>query len=419
MATLRVLIVEDSELVSDILTEILESDNRIEVVGVARNGVEALQLVPQLKPNLITMDVWMPQMDGFTTVERIMAHYPTPILVITGTSLKSDVEVSLRMLAAGALDVIEKPAFQDETQWERNSKELLSRVHLLASVSVITHLKGKITTSYAPNTTTELPAKPKVARPPRILRDEDKVTKPLVQPLPRSLPPTPKKPATAPDANFTPTTGQFPAQPFYQMVAIASSTGGPSALLKVLQSLPPNFPVPILIVQHISQGFTQGLVEWLQREVALKVKIAKNGDLPEAGIVFIAPDRHNLAVLGGSSQPFLSLNTDGEDYLRPNADVLLQSIARTFGERAIGVVLTGMGSDGAKGLKEMANRGAYTIAQDEATSLIYGMPKAAAEIGAAKEILPIGKIPLTLTQLLQQSISTLSGNDLKRNFKAI
>lgn len=420
MATLKVLIVEDSELVSDILTEILQSDNRIRVVGVARNGVEALQLVPRLKPDLITMDVWMPQMDGFATVEHIMAHHPTPILVITATSLKSDVEVSLRMLAAGALDVIEKPSFQDEKQWERISKELVNRVHLLAGVRVVTHLKGRLPTSHvAEPPVVEPPAKPKTASPSRPLRNEDKATKPLIYPAPTANTSASKPVPTTPEQQVPPSVTNFPAQPFYQLVAIASSTGGPSALLKVLQNLPKNFPVPIIIVQHISQGFTHGLVEWLQREIVLKVKIAKSGDQPQNGCVYITPDRHNIVVVGSNSQPILSLNTEGEDYLRPNADVMMQSVAKIFGERAIGVVLTGMGSDGAKGLKEMANQGAFTIAQNEATSLIYGMPRAAAENGAAKEILPLGQIPLTLTQLLQQSSANFPTNDSKRNFRAI
>jgi two-component system chemotaxis response regulator CheB len=193
----------------------------------------------------------------------------------------------------------------------------------------------------------------------------------------------------------------FPAESFYQIVAIASSTGGPSALLKILQDLPPNLPAGVLIVQHISQGFTQGLVEWLQREINLKVRVAHNDDRVTPGTVFLAPDRMNMVVKPYSDFR-IGLNSDGEEYIRPNADILLNSVARVYAERAIGIVLTGMGSDGANGLKEMSRYGAQTIAQDEATSLIYGMPKAATENGAARQVIPLGQMANAIIKLLQQ-----------------
>jgi len=398
MAILKILIVEDSELVSDILTEALEGDKQVTVVGVARNGVEALEMVPRLNPDLITMDVWMPIMDGFATVERVMADFPTPILVITSSSLKANVQLSLRMLAAGALDVIEKPSFQDESQWERHRADLIAKVQMLAGIKVVTHLRGK---KSRPDSTLNPNAMPtRVAKLPLVLpqaydiRNEDKATKPLITPRPLLA----KKPdlQSATPNRVVPT---FPPVPRYQVIAIASSTGGPSALLTILQALPPNLPVAVLVVQHISQGFTQGLVEWLQREIRLKVRIAADHDKLTPGQIFVAPDRRNLTVKGVTPQ--LVLNDDGDNFSRPSADAMLSSVAQAFGERAIGIVLTGMGSDGAQGLKEMALRGAYTIAQDEATSLIFGMPKAAIDNRAARQVLPLGQIAGTLVQLLQ------------------
>ncbi len=399
MAILKILIVEDSELVSDILAEALESDKQVTVVGVARNGVEALEMVPRLNPDLITMDVWMPIMDGFATVERIMADFPTPILVITSSSLKADVQLSLRMLAAGALDVIEKPSFKDESQWERKRAELIAKVQLLAGIKVVTHLRGKQSRANSALNSNPTPVRAASTSlvPPQLynIRDEDKATKPLATLPPR--PPSAKKPTQSVAPNRTVPT--FPPVPRYQVIAIASSTGGPSALLTILQALPPNLPVAVLVVQHISQGFTQGLVEWLQRELRLKVRIAADHDRLTPGQIFVAPDRRNLTVKG--APPQLALNEDGDDFLRPSADVMLSSVAQAFGERAIGVVLTGMGSDGAQGLKEMALRGAHTIAQDEATSLIFGMPKAAIDNQAVRQVLPLGQIAGTLVQLLQ------------------
>ncbi len=410
MSALKILIVEDSEIASDILTQALESDTKLHVVGVARNGQEALTLLPRLSPDLITMDVYMPIMDGFETVERIMADYPTPILVITSSSLKEDVQISLRMLEAGALDVIEKPSLTNEGQWAQQQRELVARVKLLAGVKVITHLRGRR------NHTKALTLPPLSPKPPLAPSNPDKFgylpapQKPATSPLDRVGPKPPPdrfggsiKPLPARRKPGEPEIIQadFPANPFYQAIAIASSTGGPTALLRILQALPSNLPCGMLIVQHISDGFTQGLVDWLQRETALQIKMAQNGDRVTPGLVLVAPDGRDM-VINPNGQ--IVATKDGALHLiRPSADVMMRSVGQFYGNRAIGLVLTGMGNDGANGLLAMAQAGAYTIAQDETSSLIYGMPKAATDNGAAREIKGLNNIAARLVQLLQMA----------------
>ncbi len=390
MATIKVLIVEDSGLVAEVLTTSLESDKRIRVVGVASNGREALEMMPKLAPDLVTVDIWMPVMDGFATVEWIMAHQPTPILVITSSKLKQDIEISLRMLAAGALDVIEKPAMDNENEWRNRQAELVAKVKLLSGVRVITHVRGK-----------ELPTggsqKAGVGTQKELASNQPSNPNPSGKKEAASFPLSPQtsKPSPRPVNSKT---AFFPLTSHYQMIAIASSTGGPTALLRVLQKLPAELPAGIVVVQHITEGFTQGLVDWLQRETPLKLKLARDGDSPLPGQVLFAPDKRDILI-----GPDLKLvtSTQGNHILRPNADIFMESVAHIYGRRAIGVILTGMGQDGALGLKSMYDSGAYTIGQDEATSLIYGMPRAAAERGGVRTVLPLESIAPHLIDLLQ------------------
>lgn len=419
MSALKILIVEDSEIASDILTQALESDSKLRVVGVARNGREALEMLPGLTPDLITMDVWMPVMDGFETVERVMADYPTPILVITSSSLKADVQLSMRMLEAGALDVIEKPSLTDEAHWARQQQELVAKVKLLAGVKVITHLRGrrnqrqktdKGPISPAPASENAVPSNPipnsTFFKKPDSKAPEDRLnTPPAIRPrIEPALTPSPR--ANDQPIRLEAIKATFPANPFYNIIAIASSTGGPTALLRILQALPANLPCGILIVQHISDGFTQGLVDWLQREIALKIRMAKNGDRIAPGLVLIAPDGRDMLVKADGT---ITTTREGISITRPNADVLMRSVAQVFGAHAIGLVLTGMGSDGANGLRAMLKSGAYTLAQDEASSLIYGMPKAAADLGATCETVALGNIASRLVQLLQRPNDSANG----------
>jgi two-component system chemotaxis response regulator CheB len=415
MSALKILIVEDSEIASDILTQALQSDSKLQVVGIARNGREALELVPRLKPDLITMDVWMPVMDGFETVERIMATHPTPILVITSSSLKEDVQLSMRMLEAGALDVMEKPSLNDENQWAYQQRELVSRVKLLAGVKVITHLRGRRNygqsqslPSSSKNSDPIPPGQPKSQILPFNNSKAPKSTETSQSQVTANK--TEAKPVTEAVSPFRPTPhhnsaepikATFPTEPYYRVIAIASSTGGPTALLRILQALPLNLPCGIMIVQHISDGFTQGLVDWLQRETSLKIKMAQNGDRVLPAQVLIAPDGRDMVV---NSNYQIATLKDSQNLLCPSADVMMRSVAQVYGAQAIGIVLTGMGNDGASGLLAMSKAGAYTLAQDEASSLIYGMPKAARDNGATREIINLGNIANRLVQLLQQPL---------------
>jgi two-component system chemotaxis response regulator CheB len=425
---IHVLIVEDSALAAEILTGILQRDPDIQVVGVARNGVEAVEMTPLLKPDLITMDVWMPQMDGFATVEQIMAYHPTPILVITTSLARPDVDISLTMLAAGALDVMEKPSRLDEATWEQQSRALIRKVKLLARVRVVTHLRGRRSGRTAPVPTPPLP---------RTAPNGDS-THAVEVPLGYSLrtaignpeieaagpasgdaavsrrrsttgalparreggeaATAPRRSSPAPAALTLPP--HLPGQPGvnrYRLLAIASSTGGPQALLALLRSLPAGFPLPIVVVQHIAAGFTQGLADWLARECRRPVACAADGDQPAPGVVLLAPDARHL-ILGADGR--VRLATGEQHAICPAADVTLESVAGVYEARAIGVILTGMGRDGAEGMKAIRLAGGYTIAQDEQSSIIFGMPRAAIGLGVIDEVLPLEHIAPRLEQLV-------------------
>lgn len=338
MALIRVVIVDDSLVVREMLTQILNSDPGIEVVGAARDGLAGVEMVASLKPDLVTMDIHMPRMDGLEATERIMAFDPTPILVVSSSVHGEGIGRAFDALSAGALEVVKKPEPADWADLERIGRDIIRRVKMLANVRVITHVRG---------------------RRPR----ERAVTRPL--PI--------REPAAGP-----------------RIVAIGSSTGGPSALAKVLAALPVDMPVPVAIAQHIADGFVPGLVGWLDGMCSVRVVMAEKGLVPAAGTVYVSPTGCNLEFAGDGEMQF---GKPGPKQLYvPSADSLFGSVARVYGPNALGVILTGMGADGAIGLKSMADAGAVTIAQDEGTSVVYGMPKAAVEAGAVREVLPIGSI---------------------------
>jgi len=336
---IRVLIVDDSLVAREMLAQILASDSAIEVVGMARDGAEAVDAVAELKPDLVTMDIHMPKMDGLAATERIMAYTPTPILVVSSSVHGEGIGSAFDALAMGALEVMKKPEPRDWADLERIGTDIIKRIKVLARVRVITHIKGR-----------------RPARPSRV----------------------------APGAPMPPETQSGRA-----IVAIGSSTGGPSALLGILARLPLVLPVPIVIAQHIAEGFVPGLVTWLDAGCSIPVRAAEDGGEARPGVAYLAPTGANL-VMDGSTMRF---REPGRAQLYvPSADTLFESVARSYGRRAVGVILTGMGADGAEGLLTMRHAGAATVAQDEATSTVYGMPKAAAEIGAVETVLPVYNI---------------------------
>jgi len=332
---IRVLLADDSELFRELLSGVVASDPAFEVVGVAGDGDTAAAMARQLQPDVITMDLNMPDADGFSGIARIMAETPRPILVLTANPAET---VGFKALSLGALDIIEKPA--PEADLDQYGQTLRSRLRLLAGVKVIRHLRG--------------------------LRDRNR--------------PAVRLPGKA------------------DLVVVGASLGGPRALAALLRSLPPDFPVPIAVVQHIAEGFTEGLASWLAQESHLQVREARDGEVLRPGTVVLAPTGRHLVVGTGIAE--LS-DAPPVDTFKPSVTPLFLSAARHYGARCCGVILTGMGRDGAVGMKALKAAGASTLAQDEATSAVFGMPRAAIELGAVDRVLPLDEIPKALVELVR------------------
>jgi two-component system chemotaxis response regulator CheB len=344
MPRLRTLIVEDSPTVRERLRAILLSDPDFEVVGVADDGKSAIELCREHRPDVITMDMMLPVMTGLAATEYIMAHMPTPILVVSASFNRGEVFRTYEALAAGAVDVLEKPRGDEpEGAWEAR---FLSTLKLVARIKVITHPRARL-------------------RPPD----------PQIAPARRTEPPSHGR--------------------MLRVAGIGASTGGPGAIVEVIRSLPEDFTLPVLLVLHIDGRFGGAFAEWLDGQTPRPASFARDGEsvAAAAGRVVLAPPDQHLVVREGR----LYLNRDPERFsCRPSVDVLFESIAREYGGSAAACLLTGMGRDGARGLLAIREAGGATIAQDEATSVVYGMPREAALIGAATRILPVGEIGPTL-----------------------
>lgn len=355
---IRVLLVEDSPVALTILKRILSTSPDLVVVGVARNGIEALDLMPKVKPQVICTDFHMPKMNGLELTRRIMAEAPCPILVISASVKAEDTHNVFPLLEAGALDVFPKPTTGLATEYEQLGQDLINRIKVLAGVTVFTR-RSPTSLAQASASTVSKRSKTSVQEAPRVGRSGVS---------PSSPSPSPMLDIRAP-----------------RIVAIGASTGGPQTLQQILHALPTSFPVPIVCVQHISEGFLQGLVDWLQSSCALSITIAQEGTVPQAGVVYFAPERHHLQL---SPQGYLQLGSaqpiDGHC---PSVTVLFQSVAAYYRRAAIAVLLTGMGRDGAAGMQAVAQAGGLTIAQDEASCIVFGMPKEAIALGAVQQIL--------------------------------
>ncbi len=363
-APISVLIVEDSPVAAIILQRIFTSSPDIELVGIARNGMEAMELIPKVQPQVVCTDFHMPKMNGLELTQWIMAEYPRPILVISSSVDKQeDADNVFQLLQAGALDVFLKPSVEMAAEYERIKQDLITRIKVLSGVSVFTQHR------FRAKPTPPLPSPP---------------------PLTRTSQPT----SRAPSQFLIPTSQQLSLP---RVLAIGASTGGPQALHTILKALPANFPVPILCVQHISEGFLAGLTTWLTAECKLPVVVAQAGELPKPGVVYFAPDRCHLQL---TSQGRIVLSSgDPVSGHRPSVTVLFEAVATYYRQAALGVLLTGMGRDGAEGLLAIAKAGGNTIAQDEASSVVFGMPKEAIALGAAQSVLPLTEIaPALLKQ---------------------
>lgn len=341
---IRVLIVDDSFLWSSALTEALEEAPDIRVVGCEGDGAGGLAAVERRRPDVVLMDVRMPVLGGFEAIAEIMSRHPTPILVMTGDPRGVSGEFTLEALRRGALDLMTKDAVYP---LPRDFVDTLhEKVRLLAGVRVVRHVGVR-----APAT------------------------------------PTPATPAP------TTTAHQGTAA---RIVAMVASTGGPAALATILQELPTNFAAGMAIVQHMATGFTPTFAEWLDSVGPIRVRLARDGDVLCPGLALVAPDDvHMLVRVGGRIALDRSPPHGGH---RPSGDLLLESVARSFGRSALGVVLTGMGADGADGLAALREAGGDTLAQDAASSVVFGMPQAAMERGAAGAMVPLKEIASRLVR---------------------
>ncbi len=356
---IKVLIVDDSHTTMEYLKYLLDSDDEIMIVGIAENGEEAVELSKRKRPDVILMDINMPRMDGFEATRIIMENNPVPIIIMSATHDVKDTVIVFRAMEAGAVTLLNKPWGIDRPDYERDSEELLQNVKLMSEVKVIRRCKFMR----------------EAARKPR-----------------------PKPPAVKPVA--------MPGE--INVIAIGASAGGPPVLQEILLKIPKNFPVPILIVQHISSGFIDGLTKWLGQGTDCAIHVAAHGEILLPGHVYFAPDDYHMGV-DGSGRVVLS-RAKTENNSRPSISFLFRSMADVYGATAAGVLLTGMGKDGADGLKLMKNKGAVTIAQDKESSLVHGMAGEAIKLDAAVYELPSESIADALIDLVNKKISTKGMN---------
>ncbi|MGE0488209.1 MAG: chemotaxis-specific protein-glutamate methyltransferase CheB [Vulcanimicrobiota bacterium] len=340
---IRVLVVDDSLTVRRAIGGVLRRSPEFELAGEAENGLQAFELCRSLRPDVVTMDMVMPEMDGLRATEQIMAFCPTPILVVSSSLNRGEVFQTYEALAAGAVDVLDKVTDNDCEDWEAR---LLATLRLVSRVRVITHPRGRLGGLGKPS---------------------DGIGSTL-QP-------------------FEPRGGSH-------LLALGASTGGPGAVAEILRALPPGLAVPILLVLHIGEPFGDSLASWLDSQTSYQVRYPVEGErLSEADGVLMAPPSRHLVLRAGR----LWLTDDPERHsCRPSVDVLFESLAREVGPRTCACLLTGMGVDGAAGLLALRAAGARTIAQDEPSSVVYGMPKEAVRLGAAQLVLPLSHIASAL-----------------------
>ncbi|MGH8442483.1 MAG: chemotaxis-specific protein-glutamate methyltransferase CheB [Nevskiaceae bacterium] len=339
-----VLVVEDSRVTRMFLVHLLGSDPQIRVVGAVGDGQAALDFLRDQRPDVVLMDIHMPGMGGFEATRRIMEVRPVPIVICTASSDPRDTVVAFQAMEAGAIACVGKPLGSDHADFEAVAAHLLETVRLMSEVKVVRRLARSRS---APS------------------------------------PPLPRGPGA-------------PAE--IRVVGIGASTGGPQVLQTILAALPKNFSTPVLIVQHMAHGFLAGMVEWLDQTTGLRIHVASHGIEALPGHVYIAPDDLHMGVDRGGR--IVLTREEPENHLRPAVAHLFRSLAREYGAHGLGILLTGMGKDGAVELKLMKDRGAVTIVQDRDSSTVYGMPGAAVELGAATHVVPAERIADAMVALV-------------------
>jgi Chemotaxis response regulator containing a CheY-like receiver domain and a methylesterase domain len=345
---LRVLVADDSAVARELLRAILEAEPGIVVVAAARDGEEAVRLAAKHRPDVVTMDIHMPRLNGFEATREIMHRHPTPIVVISGSSNTAEVNIGFQAMTAGAVAVLQRPHGVGHPAFEADARALVRTVRAMAEVKVVRRWQAG-----------------------------------------RSAP----SPASSPRAASLPREIRGPID----IVAIGSSTGGPVALQTILSRLPAGLPFPLVIVQHMTEGFMPGFADWLARSAPFPVRIAAHQDKLLPGHAYLAPDGTHLAVARGGRIQLL--DTEPERGLRPSVGVFFRSVASVYGSRSLAVLLTGMGVDGAAELKQLRELGAATVAQDRASCVVFGMPGAAIKLGGASWILPPEEIAALLARI--------------------
>lgn len=347
---IKVLVVEDSPVVREFLVFILGSDPDMRVVGTARDGEEALDAVRHMRPDVITMDIHMPKLNGLEATRRIMETDPTPIVIVSGSDNAQEVVTTFDAMEAGALAVLRRPTGPGHPDHEAMARELLQTVKLMAEVKVVRRWPKRST------------------------------------PAPRAV-----------EMGLA----QAPAK--LRIVAIGASTGGPPVLQTILAALPKTFPVPVVIVQHMAAGFSQGFMEWLAQSSALPLHLATHGELMLPGHVYLAPDEVQMKV--ARHERIMLTRDEPENGLRPSVSCLFRSVAEVYGCDAVAGLLTGMGRDGAEELRLLKEKGAITFAQDKDSSVVHGMPGEAIRLDAAMLVLSPEKIAAVLTSLANNGLA--------------
>ncbi len=348
---IRVLLAEDSPTIRRHLANMINVSPGMRVVGEAGDGEEALALTKELRPDVVSMDIRMPRLDGLAATRLIMEHCPTPVVVVSGL-LETDVDLSFHAIQAGALAVVEKPPDRNNPVFPDKHRQLISTLSAMAHVSVVHRRAGAGLSIHE--------------------REVEAVA-------------FRKKDRTAD----------------LELIAIGASAGGPGALRKLLRELPPDLSVPVVVSQHMSHEFIAGLARWLNKSSPLEVRVAEDGLVLEAGVVNLSPGIAHLGVARNGSDLVVRLIHEWGPYrYQPSVDVLFKTVAEVCGAGAIGLVLSGMGEDGAEGLLAMREVGGHTFAQDEASSTVFGMPGAAIERGAVEHIVPLANLASALLKLI-------------------